>query len=124
MAVLLPGAGLFLGGKSRAPARALLDAGVAVALSTDYNPGTCPSMHLPMMATLGCSWLGMSPQESIAAITTHAAKALGIRDGRGTLSVGSPADFAVHDVASWAEVPYLFGQRTARNVWIAGNRVA
>ena len=72
-AVLLPGAGLFLGGQTRPPARALLDAGVAVAISTDFNPGTCPSTHLPLMTTFGCSWLGMSTVEALRGVTVHAA---------------------------------------------------
>ena len=124
VAVLLPGAGLFLGGNKRPPARKLLDAGVSVALSTDFNPGTCPSVHLPMMTTLGCSWLGLAPFEAIRGVTVAAAQALDLKDGRGTLAVGAPADFSVHKIASWAEIPYLFGRNTADEVWVAGNRVS
>ena len=123
VAVLLPGAGLFLGGHTRPPARKLLDSGVTVALSTDFNPGTCPSVHLPLMTTLGCSWLGMAPEEAIQGVTTSAAKALALDDGRGTLRPGAPADFSVHPIDSWMEIPYLFGRNTASQVYIAGNRV-
>ncbi len=124
VAVLLPGAGIFLGGHKRPPARQLIDSGVVVALSTDFNPGTCPSVHLPMMTTLGCSWLGLAPHEAIRGVTTSAAQALGLKDGRGTLAVGAHADFSVHSIGSWAEIPYLFGRNTADEVWIAGNRSA
>lgn len=123
-AVLLPGASLFLGGHARAPARALIDAGVAVALSTDCNPGTCPSRHVTLMATLGCSMLGMAPHESVQALTSMGARALGLRDGTGTLDVGSPCDLAVCDIEGWRSLPYAFGSRPVREVWIAGRRVS
>jgi imidazolonepropionase len=123
-AVLLPGASLFLGGHARAPARALLDAGVRVALSTDCNPGTCPSRHVTLMGTLGCTMLGMAPHESLRALTADAAQALGLRDGTGTLSPGAPCDLAVCDVAGWRELTYAFGARPIREVWIAGRQVA
>jgi imidazolonepropionase len=122
-AVLLPGAALFLGGRSRAPARALLDAGVAVALSTDCNPGTCPSRHLPLMGTLGCTLLGMAPDEALRALTADAAGALGLRDGTGTLAPGAPCDMAVCDVPGWRTLPYAFAARPVREVWIAGEQV-
>jgi imidazolonepropionase len=123
VAVLLPGAGIFLGGAKKPPARLLLEAGVKVALSTDFNPGTCPSTHLPMMTTLGCSWLGLSAEEALQAVTINAASALALQDGRGSLSVGSPCDFSVQRLGSWQEIPYRFGHNAVEQVWIAGNRV-
>lgn len=123
-AVLLPGASLFLGGHARAPARALIDAGVPVALSTDCNPGTCPSRHVTLMATLGCTMLGMAPHESVRALTSHGARALGLNDGTGTLGPGAPCDLAVCDISGWRELPYAFGSRPVREVWIGGERVA
>ncbi len=119
-AVLLPGASLFLGGQHRAPARALLDAGVRVALSTDCNPGTCPSRHVTLMGTLGCTMLGMAPHESLRALTSDAALALGLSDGTGTVSPGGPCDLAVCDITGWRELPYAFGARPIREVWIGG----
>ena len=124
VAVLLPGAALFLGGNDRAPARMLIDEGVKVALSTDFNPGTCPSTHLPMMTTLGCSWLGLAPYEALQAITVNAAQALDLQDGRGTLVPGSPCDFSTFDLKDWRALPYRFGHNGIRDVWIGGKRVA
>jgi imidazolonepropionase len=121
--VLLPGAALFLGGHDRAPARRLLDRGVAVALATDCNPGTCPSTHLPLMTTLGCAWLGMAPREAVAAVTRSAAWAVGARDGTGTLGLGAPCDLAVCDVESWRHVPYLLGHNPVTSVWVSGRKV-
>ncbi|MBD89678.1 MAG: imidazolonepropionase [Deltaproteobacteria bacterium] len=123
-AVLLPGASLFLGDHERAPARALLDAGVRVALSTDCNPGTSPTRHLTLMGTLGCTMLGMAPHESVEALTSHGAHALGLKDGTGTLSVGAPCDLAVSDAQGWRSLSYAFAARPIREVWIAGERVA
>jgi imidazolonepropionase len=123
VAVLLPGAGLFLGGAKKPPVRLLLDAGVKVALSTDFNPGTCPSTHLPMMTTLGCSWLGLSPEEAIHGVTVNAARALALTDGRGSLAVGAPCDFSVQRIGSWQEIPYRFGHNAVEQVWVSGNRV-
>jgi imidazolonepropionase len=123
-AVLIPGASLFLGGHARAPARALLDAGVPVALSTDCNPGTCPSRHVTLMGTLGCTMLGMAPHESVRALTADAAQALGLSDGTGTLRPGAPCDLAVCDISGWRELPYAFGARPVREVWIAGSQVS
>ena len=123
-AVLLPGAALFLGGRDRAPARQLLDAGVPVALSTDCNPGTCPSTHLPLMVTLGCTWLGLRPEEALLGVTRAAAQAVGLDDGTGTLRPGGPCDLVVCDVPSWLHVPYELGHNPVREVWIAGRRLA
>ncbi|MBM3679613.1 MAG: imidazolonepropionase, partial [Actinobacteria bacterium] len=99
-AVLLPGATLFLGHATRPPARALLDAGVPVALATDCNPGTCPTENLPLMLTLGMSLLGLSPTEVLRAVTDHAALAIGRADVAGRLAAGRPADLVVFDVPS------------------------
>lgn len=121
--VLLPGAAIYLGGGARAPARRLLDAGVPVALSTDCNPGTCPSTHLPLMVTLGCTWLGMRPEEALVGVTRAAATAVGLDDGTGTLQAGGPCDLAVCDAPSWLHVPYWFGHNPVREVWVGARQV-
>jgi imidazolonepropionase len=123
VAVLLPGAGLFLGGKDIAPARMLIDAGVDVALSTDFNPGTCPSTHLPLMTTLGCSWLGLSPEESLRGITVSAAKALRLTEGEGTLRIGGVADFAIMNLPDWKHIPYRMGHNPVVQTWVNGRKV-
>ena len=121
-AVLLPGATLFLGQSARPPARALLDAGVPVALATDCNPGTCPTENLSLMLTLGMSLLRLQPDEALRAVTCHAARAIGRADVAGTLAVGRPADLVVFDVPSHRHLPYHFGVNHARTV-VKGGRV-
>ena len=121
-AVLLPGASLFLGMEARPPARRLLDHGVPVALSTDCNPGTCPSTHLPLMTTLGCSTLGMMPHEALLAITREAALASGLSNGQGCLRPGGPCDFVVMDVSNWRHIPYRLGLNPTRAVFVKGHR--
>jgi imidazolonepropionase len=122
VAVLLPGATLFLGMSDWAPARELLDAGVTVALATDCNPGSCMCDDLPLMTTLGCTRLGMSPAETLRAVTSGAAAALGLAEERGRLSVGCAADFWVPDVMDEAQIPYRFG-RVGSFAVVAGGRV-
>ena len=109
--VLLPGASLVLR-TPPAPARQLIDGGVTVALSTDWNPGTCPSPDLPLMAALGCYHLGMTAEEALAGITWSAARALGLGEDRGRLRVGDRGDLSIHAVADWREMVFGLGQRT------------
>jgi imidazolonepropionase len=123
VAVLLPGAALFLGQTERAPARTLIEAGVPVALATDCNPGTCMTENLLLMLTLGMSWLRLSPEEVLAAVTVHAARAVGRADRAGLLAPGRPADVALFDVPSVAHLPYHFGVPHARAVFKAGRLV-
>lgn len=119
-AVLLPGAALFLGQADRAPARRLAEAGVPIALATDCNPGTCMTENLPLMLTLGMSWLGLGPEEALAAVTVHAARAVGREDVAGRLAIGRPADVAVFDVPSPTHLAYHFGVHHTRAVFKAG----
>ncbi len=122
IAVLLPGAGLFLGAKHKPPVQLLREAGVGMALSTDLNPGTSPTAHLPLMTTLGCAWLGMSPAEAVAGVTAQAARALGLDDGTGTLRVGGPADFVVTRWSAWKRVPYEMAGAPVAETWIGGRQ--
>ena len=122
-AVLLPGAGLFLGAKERPPTRQLLDMGVPIALATDCNPGTCPSRNLSLIVTLGCCWLGMTPVEALRAVTWGGAQALALGDGRGQVIVDGPCDLAVIDAPSWRHIPYQLGMNLVTQVWIGGQRV-
>ena len=122
-AVLMPAVALFLGLDHRAPARRLMDAGVQVALATDCNPGSCPTTHLPLVASLGCSWLGMQPHEALHGVTRAAAAAVGLSDGTGTLVPGAPADFLACPLPSWRHIPYRFGNNPVRDVFIGGQRV-
>ncbi|NIP80180.1 MAG: amidohydrolase family protein, partial [Gemmatimonadetes bacterium] len=124
VATLLPGTLFFLGRKEYAPARALLDAGATVALATDFNPGSSASPSLPLVMTIACSQMGMSPGEALRAATAGGARALRLTDGRGTIREGAPADLVVWDARDHREIPYRYGVRLARAVWKGGRRVA
>ncbi len=109
VATLVPGANYFLGLKEYPPARKLIDAGVPVALATDYNPGTSPTLSMPMAMSLACTHMKMSPAEAIAASTINGAWALRAADRKGTIEPGKDADLAVFDVEDYREIPYWFG---------------
>ena len=112
VATLLPGCDFHLGIKKYAPARALIDAGAIVALATDYNPGTSPTVSMPMILSLACTQLRMKPSEAIAAATINAAYALNRQNIVGSLEVGKLADLAIFDVDDYREIPYYFGMNT------------
>lgn len=112
VATLLPGCEFHLGLERYAPARELIDAGAIVALATDYNPGTSPTMSMPMILSLACSGLKMTPAEAITAATINAAYSLGRHRRIGSLEVDKQADLAVFDVADYREIPYYFGVGT------------
>jgi imidazolonepropionase len=109
VAMLLPGCDFHQGLKQYAPARALIDAGAIVSLATDYNPGTSPTLSMPMILSLACTQLRMTPAEAIAAATINAAYALRREKTIGSLEVGKQADLAVFEVADYREIPYYFG---------------
>jgi imidazolonepropionase len=106
---LLPGCSFHLGLERYAPARALIDAGAAVALATDFNPGTCPTPNMQMILSIACSALRMTPAEAIAAATINGAYALRRHSRVGSLEVGKFADIAAFDVDDYREIPYYFG---------------
>jgi imidazolonepropionase len=109
VATLLPGCSFHLGLGHYAPARKLLDAGAVVALATDYNPGTSPTLSLPMIMSLACSQMRMSPAEAIAAATINPAFSLRRHTHIGSIEVGKYADLAIFDVDDYREIPYYFG---------------
>jgi imidazolonepropionase len=109
VATLLPGCDFHLGLKRYAPARALIDAGAIVALATDYNPGTSPTLSMPMILSLACTQLHMTPAEAIAAATINAAYSLRREKQIGSLETGKQADIGVFDVEDYREIPYYFG---------------
>jgi imidazolonepropionase len=109
VATLVPGANYFLGLKEYPQARKLVDAGVPVALATDYNPGTSPTLSMPMAMSLACTHMKMSPAEAIAAATINGAWALRVADRKGTIEPGKDADLAVFAVEDYREIPYWFG---------------
>jgi imidazolonepropionase len=109
VATLVPGANYFLGMKDYPNARRLIDAGVPVALATDYNPGTSPTMSMPMAMSLACTHMNMSPAEAVAAATINGAWALRLAGRKGSVEPGKDADLAVFDVKDYREIPYWFG---------------
>ncbi|MEE9133117.1 MAG: imidazolonepropionase [Gemmatimonadota bacterium] len=123
VATLLPGTLFFLGKTYYPPARKLIDAGAAVALATDFNPGSSPTVNLQIVMSLGCSQLGMSPAEVFVAATANGAAALRFSDGRGSLEPGAPADIAAFRVPDYRLVPYLYGTNHCAAVWKGGVRV-
>ncbi len=111
VATLLPGCDFHLGWKQYAPARKLIEAGAVVALATDYNPGTSPTVSMPMILSLACTQLRMTPAEAIAAATLNAAFALRREKRIGSLETGKQADLAVFEVEDYREIPYYFGMQ-------------
>ncbi len=114
VATLVPGANYFLGLEKFPPARKLIDGGAAVALATDYNPGSSPTASMPFVLSLACTHLKMSPAEAISAATVNGAWALRVRERKGSIEAGKDADLAVFDVEDYREIAY----------WVASNRCA
>ena len=109
VATLLPGCCFHLGLARYAPARELIEAGVIVGLATDYNPGTSPTLSMPMILSLACTQMRMTPAEALAAATINAAFSLGRQKQVGSIEVGKMADLAVFDLDDYREIPYYFG---------------
>ncbi|HZJ03428.1 MAG TPA: imidazolonepropionase [Thermoleophilia bacterium] len=122
-AVLLPGAVFFLGRTHYAPARALLEAGVPVAISTDFNPGTCYSENPFLMGTIASCYMGLSASEVILGLTRHAAGALGMEGQVGSLSPGRRADILVLGSEDYLDLPYHFGVNPVAAVFKDGRLV-
>ena len=112
---------MFLGRPKQAPARALIEAGVPVALASDFNPGTSPTVNFPLVLTLGVSQLRMSVGEAFVAATVNGAAALGLAGELGQLAPGFLADLALFDVGDHREIPYWYGDRRCTRTWVAGS---
>jgi imidazolonepropionase len=120
VATLVPGANYFLGLIDYPPARKLIDAGVPVALATDYNPGTSPTASMPMAMSLACTHMKMSPAEAVAAATINGAWALRLAERKGSIEAGKDADLAVFGVDDYREIPYWFGANRCRMTVVNG----
>jgi len=120
VATLLPGTMFFLGRPKQAPARALVGAGVAVALASDFNPGTSPTVNFPLVLTLGVSQLRLSVGEAFVAATVNGAAALGLAAEIGQIAPGFQADLALFDVRDHREIPYWYGDQRCRRTWVGG----
>src|SRR6476646_1358516 len=118
--VLLPGSVYALGSSRYARPREMIDVGLAVVLATDFNPGSSPTASMPMVLSLACTHLKMTPAEAVTAATVNAAYSLGRGASIGSLECGKHADFAVHDAEDYRELLYFFGREPARAVYLSG----
>ena len=109
VATLVPGANYFLGLSRYPDARRLIESGVAVALATDYNPGSSPTLNMAMAMSLACTHMKMTPAEAIAAATINGAWALRLAGRKGSVEAGKDADLAMFDASDYREIPYWFG---------------
>jgi imidazolonepropionase len=123
MPTLLPGASLFLG-MTDPPARKMIDAGLPVALASDYNPGSCPSGNMKLVMSLGCIRLRMLPEEVINAVTINTAYAMGLSETHGSIARGKVANvFITKDIPSYEFMPYAFGSNLIDTVILQGKIV-
>lgn len=123
VAVLLPLVPLFLRQNQYALGRQLIDAGVPVALSTDFNPGSCPSKNLWLALSVACLKMGLRPLEALAAVTLNAAWAIDRQTDCGSLEPGKRADILVLNVPDYTEIPYWLGENPVARVFIGGVEV-
>jgi imidazolonepropionase len=124
---LVPGANYFLGISRYPNARRFIESGVAVALATDYNPGSSPTLSMAMTMSLACTHMKMSPAEAIAASTINGAWALRLAGRKGSVEAGKDADLSVFDASDYREIPYWFGaNRCALTIMngVAGSHLA
>jgi imidazolonepropionase len=121
--VLLPGSVYALGSNRYPAARAMIEAGLAVVLATDFNPGSSPTPSMPMVLSLASTQMKMTPAESITAATINAAYSLNRGDQIGSLEAGKLADFVIHDSDDYRDLAYFFGIEHAWQVFVAGQQV-
>ena len=121
--VLLPGSVYALGSNQYPPARQMIDAGLALVLATDFNPGSSPTPSMLMVLSLACTQMKMTPAEAITAATINAAYSLGRGDEIGSLEKGKRADFVIHDCDDYRELAYFFGIEHASDVYRSGRLV-
>jgi len=121
--VLLPGSVYALGSRQYPAAREMIDAGLALVLATDFNPGSSPTPSMPMILSLACTQMKMTPAEALSAATINAAYSLGRGDEIGSLEKGKRADFVIHDCEDYRELAYFFGIEPASRVYCSGQVV-
>jgi imidazolonepropionase len=120
--VLLPGSVYSLGKTRYPPAREMIDAGLAVVLATDFNPGSSPTTSMPMVLSLAATQMKMSPAESVSAATINPAYSLNRGGQIGSLEPGKRANFALYDCADYREIAYYFGVSLVHSVYVSGKR--
>jgi imidazolonepropionase len=122
VACLVPGSNYFLA-KPYPPARRLIDGGAAVALATDFNPGTCPCWDMRQILSIACTQMKMTPAEALVAATVNGAYALGLGKTHGAIEPGKQADLLCYDAEDFREIPYYFGSSQAQWVMKKGSLV-
>src|SRR5690606_30256821 len=123
MPVALPGCSLFLS-IPYTPARALIDAGLPLALATDYNPGSAPSGNMNLVVSLACIKMNMTPEEAINAATLNGAYAMGCSETQGSITKGEAANLIItREIPSYAFIPYSFGSNLIEQVYINGKSI-
>ena len=121
--VLLPGSVYALGSRGYPRAREMIEAGLAVVIATDFNPGSSPTASMPMILSLACTQMKMSPAEAITGSTINAAYSLGRGDKIGSLEAGKFANFSIFDCQDYRELAYWFGFSETHSVYVRGERV-
>ena len=116
IATLLPGTTFFLGKSNYAPARKLIDAGITIALATDYNPGSSHIQSMPFIISLACLYLGLTVEEAFAAATYNAAQTLGLHNEIGSVELGKKADLIIWDLDSLIDIPYYISNHPIQKV--------
>ena len=124
VAVLLPGAFYFLRETKYPPLESLQQHGVRIALSSDLNPGTSPALSLRLMMNMGSTLFRLTPEQTLAAVTIHAAHALGLQETHGTLEQGKVADFVAWDIEHPSEIVYWLGGDLPKRIIQHGNEVS
>ncbi len=123
VAVMLPGTVFSLGLKNYAPGRGMIDQGCALALASDFNPGSCPINSMPLVMAIACTQMRLLPSESLVASTLNAAWALGLNDEVGSLATGKKADFLILDGDDYRLIPYRAGHNPVESVFLGGCKV-
>ena len=122
--VLLPGSVFALSRTQYPPARKMIEAGLAIVLATDFNPGSSPVPSMPFMLSLACLQMRLSPAEALTAATVNAAHSLGLGSEIGSLEAGKQADFVIHEFADYRELAYFIAAPMRPRVFIAGHEVS
>jgi imidazolonepropionase len=122
--VLLPGSVYSIGSRHYPPARAMINAGLAVVLATDFNPGSSPMTSMPAVMSLACTQMKMIPAETLTAATINAAWSLNLAAETGSLEPGKAADFVLHEASDYREIPYFLGTQRPVMVFAHGVQVA
>jgi imidazolonepropionase len=121
VATLLPAANYFLGLSQFPPARKLIEAGVVVALATDYNPGTAPTTSMPFVLSVACTHMKLSPAEAITAATFNGACALRMQEEKGSVEPGKDADLAIFEADDYREIAYWFAVNRCSGTMLNGH---